>query len=207
MKVVSNVRNIYRSVLAPITWTPASNPIPIIVDTPPPPAGQQAAQPDSVAQTWRSLPSVGTWRPLGEITESKWTATPILWSSNRIQQGGVGISATVELPEILSMVGCPTALFFSIGIALGSESTEKHSDWNCFVNVGNLFARAQITNPGFLIRDTFAEFTGCIYGNLRKTLKDTSISVTMNGFYGASIFDKPQDFVHFNVSGSALTLN
>jgi len=207
MKVTSNVRNVYREVHAPITWNLPTAAQPVTVNTPTVgPTGTQAAAPDTITSTWRSLPSVGTWRPLGDITESRWQNTPITWNSGRLPNAGTSLTATVELPELLSMVGCPTAIFFSIGVELGVRSVEKDSDWNCFVNVANLFASSQLTNPGFLIRDSFAEFTGCVYGNLRKTLRDTRISVTMNGFYGSTLIEA-RDFVHFNVNGSALTLS
>jgi len=210
MKIVSNVRNIFRNVNTTITFGSATgggykiNVAPAIQ-----PAGAQAAQPDAIAQTWRSNPSLGTWRPLGDITETRFTNTPISWTSasNGPSKTGTSLTATVEIPEILTMAGFPTAIFFSFGINLGQASTVSHSDWNCFVNVANLFANAQLTNPGFLIRDTFAEFTGCIYGNLRKTLRDTRIAITVNGFYTNTDGEfTNRDFVNFNLTGSSLAI-
>lgn len=208
MKVTSNVRNIYRNKHTLITWgTVPGGGEKIVPRDQGEPAGAQAAQPDTILQTWRSVPASGSWRPLGDITETRWTATPITWTSGSLPQGGTSLTATVELPEILSMVGCPTAIFFSIGIELGLAHTAQHSDWNCFVNVANLFSVSRLTNPGFLIRDQIAEFTGCVYGNLRKALKDTRISVTMNGFYTGTTGElTASDFIHFNVNGSAVGL-
>jgi len=210
MKIVSNVRNIYRSFDSTINFAAATGGgLKINVAPTIPPAGAQAAYPDAVTQTWRSNPTLGTWRPLGDISESRWSTTPISWTSGAYgpSQAGTSLTATFELPEILSMAGCPAAVFFSFSVNLGQASTTRHSDWDCFINLSSIFANSQITNPGFLIRDTFAQFTGCIYGNFRKALRDTRVAITMNGFYTNTDGEfTNRDFVNFNFNGSALSI-
>lgn len=209
MKLTSNVRNIWRQLYSPINFGSVPGGGQKINVTPIyPPAGSQAAAPDTITQTWRSNPSLGTWRPLGDITESQWTATPITWNSSPIgpDKTGVALTATVELPEILSMVGCPAAIFFSISVSLGIGTTDRHSDWNCVVYVANIFNTATLYNPGVAIGNAFGEFTGCVYGNLRKNLRDTRIAITMNGFYNDGGELQGNDFLAFNLTGSALSL-
>lgn len=210
MKLTSNARNIFRAEHSEFTFGPAVGGGEKIALRPHPPlAGSQQGAPDTISQTWRSNPSLGLWRPLGDVTETRWTATPIQWTSQAIgpSKGGTALAATVELPEWLSMAGCPAALFFSFSVSLGIGGPKQHSDWNCFINVSSLFNTAQLLNPGFLITETFAQFTGCVYGNLRKQLRDTRIAITVNGFYNDGGELQGTNFVDFNLNGSALTLN